>query len=160
MLNTNTKKSWDIFDYEVMMFRGIHKYKSDIIFEDTNINKIVHSALTESLILHIRILAGIILSLEQKQDDITLKKILPDYESNEIEILRKLYGSNTDINSPHWQFNKLLAHATTKRSKEHDYTDVVVKLSQMIEKILNDITEFRTSTEHQHQPDAQPTSIS
>lgn len=125
-----------------MMFRNIRKYKQTLIFKDQEIKKTVDNALTESLILHIRILTGIILSYYKYPDDITLKNILPGFNSNYIEDLRISYGTNKDINSPCWQFNKLLAHASTERSDAHNYSEAVELLTPIIEKILNNITKF------------------
>ena len=139
----NDDKSWKVFDYEVKMFKSIIKYKSSISLIDRDINKIVHYAISESLILHLRVLADIILSRGKWPDDINLNKILPNFHSSNIDQLNSLYGLHTEKNTPCWRFNKLLAHATTERSECHDYTDAVNLLAPIIENIISEINEFR-----------------
>ena len=100
-------------------------------------------AISESLILHLRVLAEIILSRGRWPDDINLNELFPNFHSNSISDLNKAYGLHTERNTPCWRFNKLLAHATTERSDSHNYTDAVEIFTPIIENILVDIYEFR-----------------
>ena len=142
-MNNNDDNSWKVFNYEVKMFKSILKYKPSISLVDQDINNIVHYAISESFILHLRVLADIILSRGTWPDDINLNKLLPKFHSSNIDRLNSAYGLHTEKNTPCWRFNKLLAHATTERSESHDYTDAIEILVPIIEKILDDINEFR-----------------
>jgi len=71
------------------------------------------------------------------------QKLLPDFTSNHIEILKNKYGRGSEKNTPCWRFNKLLAHATSERTSNHDYTDAIFSLAPVIESILNEISSYR-----------------
>ncbi len=139
------KGVWEVFEYEVMMFRDTLKYKPQINFSDKEIQRVIQNALTESLILHTRILIEILISKGGSPDDITLYKLLPAFDSGKIAVLKKAYGISTQENTPCWRFNKLLAHATSERSTSHDYSDDIVQLTPIIESILKEVYEFKRS---------------
>ena len=86
---------WTVFDYEVMMFRNILAYKNRVILSDKQIQHIVQCSLTESLVLHTRILIEILISRGQRVDDITINKLLPNFASRNIDILTLTCLSHT-----------------------------------------------------------------
>jgi len=93
----------------------------------------VQNALVESHVLHARILCDRF-SYEKKQekfpDDIDFTDLFRDppwgdsrYDSLKALIpqMRAAYGDRDAPDSPCWQFNKMLAHLTSKRGGRHDY---------------------------------------
>ncbi|HEV3301978.1 MAG TPA: hypothetical protein VG055_20150 [Planctomycetaceae bacterium] len=95
------------------------------------------NAIVESLVLHTRILTAILLS-EGRADDIKVKEVIPGFESAHVDALRAAYGADVE-GTPHWQFNKLLAHATIHRSEGHEYLPALKAVSPHIMRIMEDV---------------------
>ncbi len=131
------QSKWEVVHYEIEMLENLQKIKLPLI--DENSLKTLKNAIAESMVLHTRILIDIIISKGFNNDDIFLKDLIPGYQSDYIEKLKVAYGSNNKKDSPCWEFNKLLAHATSNRSTGHDYSPSLSKVIPLIEKIIIDI---------------------
>jgi hypothetical protein len=133
---------WRVLDYEVQMFNGL------LALCHGNIRNSfpwpIPNAITESLLLHARILVDILLS-RGRGDDIKLDNLLPGFDVPEIDSLRTIYGKDDKPNSICWTLNKRLAHATTARvgTEGHDYTGDVMTLRAFINAILAAVEEQR-----------------
>lgn len=134
---------WVVFDYEVSMFQGLISVNVQQVA--TSLPLCVQNALAESLLLHARILIDILLSRGKNSDDITLRKLLPDFTSPKIASLKNLYGNSKTPNTPCWTLNKKLAHASHLRSESHDYTALVQKLAPTILHLVGQVNGARPS---------------
>jgi hypothetical protein len=137
------KKSWVVFDYEVQMFNvtlALCDAKFALFF-----TQYVRNAFTESLLLHTRILANILLSNGPKPDDITLEKLLPGFSSPDIAVLKSHYGSSNEADTPCWMLNKRLAHASDVRTEGHDYSALVHTLTLPILTLVEQVNRARTN---------------
>src|SRR5580704_18327373 len=90
------------------------------------------NAIVESLVLHTRILSDILLGKKTQPDDITVTDLIPGFSSTHTASLAAAYGDSKTVGSPCWQFNKLLAHATSHRSDSHEYLPALKALSPHI----------------------------
>jgi hypothetical protein len=128
---------WTVFKYEWDMAVGLAAY----LQPDPHAKRdpILTNAIAECMVLHSRILIEILLSHGSQPDDINPSKLIPGFESRHIASLETAYGENRTENSPRWQFNKLLAHATTHRGEKHDYVDAINAVWPHILKIMQDI---------------------
>lgn len=126
---------WSVLHYEVDMFNGLLALCYGGI--RNTFTWPIPNAITESLMLHTRILTCILIS-RGRGDDIKLKDLLPNLDVPEIETLKMVYGMDDDSTSICWTFNKRLAHATTTRadSDGYDYTTAVLTLRPFTEEIL------------------------
>jgi hypothetical protein len=133
---------WAVYDYEASMYvdlldlcaKGQHKLHPHP----------VPNAIVESLLLHTRILVDILLSRDGEPDAVHLSKLLPGFDSPEIGALRKVYGSTKDSGSPCGIINKRLAHATTIRSDNFDYTALANALGDLLSPIIKSVQNERT----------------
>ena len=133
---------WSVFDYEVQMFRDLMNLcrgNMRLTFPPP-----IPNAITESLVLHTRILTCVLIS-RGRADDIKLETLLPGFTMPEIDILKTLYGKDDDPKSICWTLNKRLAHATAIRadSDGHDYGGSVQTLRPFIEYILGEVEKVR-----------------
>ena len=134
--------AWDVYDYEAAIYVSLldlcaksqHKLHPHPI----------PNAIVEALLLHTRILADIFLSRDTEPDAVHLNKLLPGFDSPELVVLRKVYGSAKDSGSPCGIINKRLAHATTIRSDNVDYTTVVNALGDLLNPIIKSVQNERT----------------
>jgi hypothetical protein len=122
-----------VINYEISMYKNTSSLLSTI--------KIINNALTESRVLHTRILIEFLLSEGNYDDDIKLKDLEPKWAENEglklINRLKDAYGDNKNPEDPRCVFNKMLAHATSKRTDKFDYTPYLNKVDPIILEILD-----------------------
>ena len=89
-----------------------------------------------------------------KTDDITLERLLPGFQDKSMAIehaVKKLavaYGNKDDVNSVCARFNKLIAHASDKRSSAGDYREDIEKLFGPIKELYEGIRIERIKTGH------------
>jgi hypothetical protein len=126
---------WIVLRYEWNMARLLFAYLLPQKYDELELT--LQNAVVECLVLHTRILAEILLSDGKGPDDIRLESLIPGFQSIDIERLRSAYGSGNG--SPRWQFNKLLAHATSHRSESHNYVDATSSVWPHILKIMRDV---------------------
>jgi hypothetical protein len=134
--------AWDVYDYEASMYVGLLDLcaKSQ---HKLHPHPIPH-AIVESLLLHTRILVDIFLSRDVEPDSVHLSELLPGFDSPELVVLRKVYGTPKISGSPCWIINKSLAHATTMRSDSFDYTALVNALEDLLNPIIKSVQNERT----------------
>ena len=136
----NTKELWEIYDFEQDMFMQTLRLATG------ECNKFPHPiphAIVESMLLHLRILVDILLSRGGRDDDIRLTELLPDFKSPLIEQLNTTYGGSNDADSPYWNLNKRLAHATKVRSSPYNYNYLTQPLLPIVLPLLNKVEEAR-----------------
>jgi hypothetical protein len=135
---------WTVYDYEVDMFKATCELcRSDYrIWHSLHVN----NAIAESLLLHTRILSDILLS--RNNDDLNLRKLLPDFSSAYLDELRSHYGDAKSEQSPCWTLNKMLAHPTAYRSDSFDYTQTFEKLRAVIYLVLDEVESERKKSGH------------
>jgi hypothetical protein len=135
-----TPSPWVVYDYEVWMFTELRKLDSmgpNRIFQQLIVNAIV-----ESMLLHLRILTGILIS-SGHSNDIKLKDLLPKFESPRVDELRKKYGESGEEGSPCWTLNKMLAHPSLLRSSSYNYDSVLSILEPCITPLIEEIDHAR-----------------
>jgi hypothetical protein len=126
---------WTVLRYEWNMARLLFAYLLPQKYDALELT--LQNAVVECLVLHTRILAEILLSDGKGADDIRLERLLPGFQSKNIERLKSAYGAGKG--SPRWQFNKLLAHATLHRSDSHDYVHATNAVWPHILKIMDEV---------------------
>ncbi len=139
-LNAGQESSWVVYDYEVDMFNQTWGMCSTGAR-----NRFPHpipNAISESLLLHLRILVEIFLSSDEP-DDIKLTDLLPKFRSPLIEELRSKYGKGRTVGSPCWTLNKMLAHPTQLRSDSYNYDQVLKVVLPLILPLLDEIAQAR-----------------
>jgi hypothetical protein len=136
---------WVVFNYEVMMFRSMCALLAIGNQEYCLLSGPVKNAVTESALLHTRQLADILLSRGNQKDDINLQTLLPGFQPQGSNALRKLYGDNGTANTPCWTINKRLAHATTQRGDSFDYSSMLNALVQSLEGVLAEVQTHRAT---------------
>jgi hypothetical protein len=130
---------WSVYRYEVDMFKSLQEF---VASEKTaQFPRPVNNAIAESLLLHTRILADILLS--RNEQDLNLAVLLPGFHSTNIKNLEDAYGNNKIEHSPCWSLNKLLAHSTSYRGDSHDYTEIFEKVKTPIYLALEDVDSER-----------------
>lgn len=132
---------WSVFDYEWKMASELWRYLSPE--ELGRYDLAIQNAVVESLVLHSRILVEILISKGSGDDDIRLDKLMPSFRSVKVAELTKVYGRNNDNGTPCWQFNKLLAHATTQRKVSHDYIEPLKKVWHVMTELLDEVMKYR-----------------
>lgn len=125
---------WAVFDYEAQMVHGLSRFLNPQ--EMSKLSWAIRNAITESATLHTRILCELLLSRGKFSDDIRLTDLLPGIDPTIIAELNKAYGESSDQTSACWEFNKLLAHATTNRASWHNYADALNKVWPAMEKVV------------------------
>jgi hypothetical protein len=142
-----SKDPWKVFDYEAVMFEKLST--GELVTQQVlnSASPYLGNALTESRLLHIRILAELLLSRDSSKSkgDVTLKKLLPDFSSPEIATLDNLYGDCDKEDTACWTLNKMLAHATYFRVDSYDYTPLVNSLDPAIRKLIGQVKVERDS---------------
>jgi hypothetical protein len=134
--------AWDVYEYEASMYvslldlcaKGQHKLRPHPI----------PNAIVESLLLHTRILVDIFLSRDVEPDSVHLSELLPGFDSPELGVLRKVYGTAKVSGSPCWNINSRLAHSTNRRSDSFDYTALVNSLGDLLNPIIKSVQNERT----------------
>jgi hypothetical protein len=135
---------WTIFDYERDM--AIKLSQMLITPEFETLPWEFRNAVVESLVIHTRVITEIVLSEGTRPDDITLKKLLPNFQSENIQTLRASYDDDSSGISPRWQFNKLLAHATTLRVESHEYGPALTLIWGHLSKLIVEIEAARATS--------------
>lgn len=139
--NRDQKSAWVVYDYEVDMFKQTWEMCSTGAR-----NRFPHpipNAISESLLLHLRILVEIFLPGGVEPDDIKLADLLPKFRSPLIEELRSKYGNSRTVGSPCWTLNKMLAHPTQLRSNSYNYDQVLKVVLPLILPLLDEIAQAR-----------------
>ena len=67
----------------------------------------IRFAAVESLVMHTRIIADMLLSRDTFPDSIRLQDLLPDFTPSKLDELRESYGNRNKKNSPCWTINKM-----------------------------------------------------
>lgn len=141
---------WQVFNYEIQMYFEtrirLKHLKTD--GRDSRV-MVIKNALTESLVLHTRIMVDILISKGSGNDDITLKDLLPDWPQSEIGRqmigeLKSAYGKSDIQNSPCWVFNKMLAHPTRWRADSYNYFPALKQIEHHVLSILREIEKIRS----------------
>jgi len=139
----NQNSGWIVFAYELEMFERMLELCGDQFCFSRPIN----NAIVESLLLHIRNLCDLLLSRGVDADDITLKTLLPHFNSPRVDELKKLYGSRKEVDSPCWTINKRLAHSTLVRSETFDYSPMLTQLTPVLRSVISEVQQARVQTE-------------
>lgn len=137
-----------------MLERSIEeKERLDRSIQDKERLQVLNNALTESAVLHARVLCELFANPEGKfASDIVLSRLLPDWDWGQpkydllnglLSELEEKYGQYHDAKSPYWAFNKMLAHATMDRSSEHDYTAALDSVLPLLRQILAELQSKR-----------------
>jgi len=117
--------SWEIIRYEVDQINDLLPF---VLTDNPNHEiykkwpKAVRNAVTESIGLHTRILADVLLSRTSYDDDIKLEKLLPGFTPPTLAQLKAAYGGSNDEQSPYSILNKKLFHPDKGRCDNHDYS--------------------------------------
>ena len=139
---------------ELEKLRVVRDSRVEVPKKTTDLPFVFRNGITELAVLHARILIDILISRGDKPDDISLDKLLPDCDPVGIKALEDAYFYDDDDkrhekkrgeseNTPCWQFNKHLAHATTNRGEGHDYSSALKKVLDPIVRILESIKKKR-----------------
>jgi len=128
---------WDVFEYEWNMARLLAHYVAEPVH--SGLEWTLQNVVVKGFVLHTRILTEILLSSGPRRDDIRLCDLLPNLNSRHVDSLRTAYGDSKTPHSPKWQFDKLMAHATTHRSDSHDYLVALQAVWPQIEKVMKDV---------------------
>jgi hypothetical protein len=112
-----------VFDYERNMALDLFDIMNGSAFQ--TFERTLKNAVVESLVLHTRILCDILTSKSSRDDDITLRKLLPAFTSPHVDELKAAYGNSSAVDTPCWTFNKMLAHPTTHRSHTYNYASAL-----------------------------------
>lgn len=138
-LSSTTGEPWVVFDYEVEQFHAMCKLLETGNEEYAALSLHLQNAVVESVLLHTRILVDILRSNGTYADDIKLSALLPSFTSEILTQLKTLYGKSGTENSPCWTINKYLAHPTSHRGSEYDYTDLLSQLAPLILLIVQEV---------------------
>ena len=145
---SDSKDPWKVLGYEVAMYFEMRRLLGDSA--TLLLSTSVRNALVESHVLHARILCDRF-SYEKRRekfgDDVDFTDLFRDppwdsdsrYDSLKALIpqMRAAYGDTDAPGSPCWQFNKMLAHLTSKRGDRHDYERALKAVEPWIEKIVS-----------------------
>ena len=93
-----------------------------------------------------RQLADILLSRGRGADDINLSDLLPGFLPTLIGKLRSEYGNGSSQGDACWTLNKKLAHPTTHRTDSHDYSDLLTRLTPLLDHIIQEVRNQRRAT--------------
>ncbi len=139
----NSENEWMVFDYEVDMWRKLMQ----LVFssETQLLSLTINNALVESLVLHTRMVVGMLISKENQKDDINLERLDSKFNSRLVGKLSQLYGSSSDSNSACHVFNKMAMHPTTWRGTSFDYAPFIELLHPTIELLLDEVDCYRKS---------------
>jgi hypothetical protein len=139
--NAGQQSPWVVYDYEVYMF----KQMLDIVYkgEHTSFPEPIRNAILESLLLHLRILADILLSRGGFPDDIKLTNLLPGFNSPLLDKLRNEYGESKMVGSRCWTLNKMLAHPSSLRTSGYNWSQSLTAMRPIILPLLDEIEQAR-----------------
>lgn len=143
-MNASPKDPWVVFDYECDQFHAMCQLLVHGNTEHAGLPHYVRNAVVESALLHTRILADLFLSKGTKPDDIHLSGLLPTFASQKLTQLEIQYGDSHTEDTPCWTINKMLAHPTSWRSSEYNYTDLLNQVFPLISAVIQEVNEQRT----------------
>ncbi|MDZ4819526.1 MAG: hypothetical protein SGJ20_11190 [Planctomycetota bacterium] len=130
---------WVIYDYEVHMLLTMCTLLVPGNDDYAKYPREVKNAITECALLHARQVVDILLCKGKDADDILLKNLLPEFQSDNLTILHREYGTRSQENSICWTINKRLAHATTVRGPSCDYGVELTKTLEVLRPLLMEI---------------------
>lgn len=147
---TKTSDPWVVFNYEADMFLDLCTMFQEQQQGLSALPQVIQNAVVESMLLHIRQLADIVLSKSKSSssDDIVLAALIQSYRPSQLDEFRQLYGDHNTPSCPCWTINKVLAHATSKRSSSYDYTPLVSQLAPILKEIVQEIRGLKASGDH------------
>jgi len=152
-----SKAEWVVYDYEVRMFRETLNLcgGNTLPFERT-----VTNAIVESMLLHTRNLADILLDRDARSDAVQLKNLLPGFVPSRRADLKRIYGAPDIKDSPCWTINKRLVHSITVRTEGFDYGPTMLDLSPDLHSIITEVqTERLKRQAAEQQPAPAPESV-
>jgi len=135
---------WVVPGYEADMFFTLCRFLEQGNQDYARLHHHVQNAVVESALLHTRILVDIFLSRGNK-DDIRLSDLLPGFQSQALEDLRRAYGDGGMNGTPCWTLNKMLAHSTKQRRDRHDYTALLNQMHPLLAAIWAEVEQQRAS---------------
>jgi hypothetical protein len=146
--STPVNDPWVIYGYERDMVLALcsHVPTPETVKEFEALPWEFQNATIECLVLHTRVLTDILISKASHSDDITLTKLLPALKSPNVAALQSAYGAANIPNSPCWQFNKLMAHATAHRTDSHEYLPALKAVLPTIGRLVDEIEAARLAT--------------
>src|SRR5579862_1326382 len=138
---TSPESPWVVYDYEVLMFTEL---RNVLMVSPSKIyHQLIVNAIVESMLLHLRILTGILISTGHSNDIKLKDHLLPKFKSRRVDDLRKEYGTSDTEGTPCWTLNKMLAHPSLRRSNSYDYTQVLNVLVPCILPLIEEIDHAR-----------------
>lgn len=143
MSSETTADQWVVFQYEVDMFLNLCPLLTDGNPEYAALGHWARNAVVESVLLHARQLADILLSKGNYPNDISLKTLLPGFTPKRIVELQSLYGTRTTKGSPCEVLNTRLAHATMLRGASYDYSPLLNQLYPLLREIGQEVLSHR-----------------
>ncbi|MEW6030387.1 MAG: hypothetical protein ACOYZ8_08180 [Chloroflexota bacterium] len=142
---------WQVFDYEVQMYFETRNALKQLKSDSNNLAvTTIRNALTESLVLHTRIIVDILISKGSGKDDIKLEDILPGWPRIEsvkrlVGELKLAYGRSEIENNPCWVFNKMLAHPTLWRADSYNYYPALKQIEPLVLRMLKEIQKIKST---------------
>jgi len=129
---------WKVYNYEVGMFQHLQSTSglSSLIFQQG-----IQNAILESLLLHVRNLSEIMISDDRRDDNLTLKMLVPNFDSAKTKELKQAYCNGRPEHTPKWIIDKKLAHPTTKRTDHYDWGAVLNRMVPVLTKLIQQIDE-------------------
>ena len=138
---TSPESPWVVYDYEVLMFTEL---RNVLMVSPSKIyHQLIVNAIVESMLLHLRILTGILISTGHSNDIKLKDHLLPKFKSRRVDDLRMEYGTSDTEGTPCWTLNKMLAHPSLRRSNSYDYTQVLNVLVPCILPLIEEIDHAR-----------------
>jgi hypothetical protein len=150
-MNNSSTELWKVLDYEVYMYFETRDTAKSLRGDPQDIKvATIKNALTESMVLHTRIMVEILISKDYGKDDIKLRDLLPDWCNSQdgkflIDQLKTAYGKPNETNSPCWVFNKMLAHPTQQRADSYDYKPTLTQIESHVLNILKEIIKVKST---------------
>jgi hypothetical protein len=140
----------DVFEYELAMLNAVYGMSQSRVPQGPT-GTALDNAITETLVLHTRNLCEIVLPGPSYPDDIRMKDLFQDWDTNTTGIynavksligqLDSLYGKSGVQGDARFDFNKRLAHSTKQRAASPGY-DYGPHLLSLLPKIAQIALEF------------------
>jgi hypothetical protein len=135
-----------VVNYEIEMFLGTQiLQKANVQFSPPLeiLEGYWRNALTDSRIVHIRVLTEVFLSRGEK-DEIKIDHLLPEWRNENIVVFNELERAYEEPlaagESPKVYIDKLLAHATSKRGDRFNWSPVVVRMNPPLMRVLKTLS--------------------
>jgi len=137
----------DVFRYEVFMYLYMYIRVTQSKFSITGLrNRARKNAYVESLLLHTRILAEILVIDDyNNKDDIKLNDFIEvekisDKLNSLLKKLKRVYGKSQTKHTPRWRLNKMLFHASKERGISYNYSPVLIAMHELIILIIEEFS--------------------